>query len=60
MPERFIVSVENSRLSKCMFPDPEEGEGTGLESVESISNFNEFPPPANGDGEDRGKGCVLL
>jgi hypothetical protein len=64
-PERFIVSAENSRLSKCMFPNPEEereGEGTGLESVASISNF-EFPPPpppANGDGDDRGKGYPLL
>jgi len=57
VPERFIVSEENSRLSKCTLPDPEEGEGTGLERDASISYFVfPPPPPANGDGEDRGKG----
>jgi len=68
VPERFIVSVENSRLSKCTFRNPKEREGTGLESVASISNFvfPPPPPPANGDGEDReptsirGKGYALL
>jgi hypothetical protein len=67
VPERFTLSEENTRFSKCIFPNAEEereGEGTGLESVGSISNF-EFPTPpappaANGDGDDLGKGYSLL